>query len=114
MNQTSRRSFLGNVAATTALCGLASCATTKEKADQKVIQGFDETETVVQKDAIWEPVSDRKVRRGIVGYGLCKFGAEFGFQDHPNVEVVAVSDLIPERCAGLAKACRCEKTYPSL
>jgi len=28
--------------------------------------------------------------------------------------VVAVSDLIPERCAGLAKACRCAKTYPSL
>ena len=34
--------------------------------------------------------------------------------DHPNVEVVAVSDLIPERCAQLAKACRCERTYPSL
>jgi len=51
---------------------------------------------------------------GIVGYGLCQFGAAFGFQDHPNVTVAAVSDLIPERCAGLAKACRCEKTYPSL
>ena len=41
-------------------------------------------------------------------------GAAFGFQDHPNVEVVAVSDLIPDRCAGLAKAARCSKTYPSL
>ena len=51
---------------------------------------------------------------GIVGYGVCQFGAAFGFQDHPNVEVVAVSDLIPDRCAALAKACRCEKTYPSL
>ena len=28
--------------------------------------------------------------------------------------MVAVSDLFPDRCAGLAKACRCEKTYPSL
>ena len=36
------------------------------------------------------------------------------FQDHPNVEVAAVSDLFPERCAELAKVCRCEKTYPSL
>jgi predicted dehydrogenase len=59
-------------------------------------------------------VSDRKLRVGIVGYGVCKFGAEFGFQNHPNVEVVAVSDLIPDRCAGLAQACRCAKTYPSL
>ena len=51
---------------------------------------------------------------GIVGYGVCKFGAAFSFQDHPNVEVVAVSDLIPDRCTGLAKATRCQKTYPSL
>ena len=28
--------------------------------------------------------------------------------------MVAVSDLVPDRCAGLAKACRCAKTYPSL
>ena len=51
---------------------------------------------------------------GIVGYGVCQFGAAFGFQDHPNVEVVAVSDLIPDRCAGLAKAAAAQKTYPSL
>jgi predicted dehydrogenase len=62
----------------------------------------------------WGSVSNRKIRMGIVGYGFCKFGAEFGFQNHPNVEVVAVSDLFPDRCAGLAKACRCNKTYPSL
>ena len=62
----------------------------------------------------WQPVSDRKVRVGIVGYGVCKFGAAFGFQDHPNVEVVAVSDLIPERREGLMKACRCDKSYESL
>ena len=62
----------------------------------------------------WEPTTDRKVRVGIVGYGVCRFGAAFGFQDHPNVEIVAVSDLIPERRAGLMKACRCEKSYESL
>ncbi|MDQ3439933.1 MAG: Gfo/Idh/MocA family oxidoreductase [Planctomycetota bacterium] len=45
---------------------------------------------------------------------MCRFAAAFGFQDHPNVEVIAVSDLLPDRCAGLAKAARCGKTYPSL
>lgn len=62
----------------------------------------------------WDPVSERKVRFGIVGYGVCRFGAAFGFQDHPNVDVVAVSDLIPERRQGLMKACRCDKSYESL
>jgi predicted dehydrogenase len=62
----------------------------------------------------WEPISSRKVRFGIVGYGVCQFGAAFGFQDHPNVEIVAVSDLFPERRSGLMKACRCEKSYESL
>jgi len=67
-----------------------------------------------QPDKKWEPISDRKIRVGIVGYGVCRFGAAFGFQDHPNVEIVAVSDLIPERRDGLMKACRCDKSYESL
>ncbi len=67
-----------------------------------------------QKQRNWEPVSERKVRVGIVGYGVCRFGAAFGFQNHPNVEVVAVSDLIPERRQELMKACRCDKSYESL
>jgi predicted dehydrogenase len=62
----------------------------------------------------WKPVSGRKLRFGIVGYGVCRFGAAFGFQDHPNVEIVAVSDLIPDRRRGLMKACRCDKSYESL
>ena len=76
--------------------------------------GFRENGHRPQTSKGWKPVSDRKIRVGIVGYGVCQFGAAFSFQDHPNVEVVAVSDLFPDRCAGLAKACRCEKTYPSL
>ncbi|MDD2315630.1 MAG: Gfo/Idh/MocA family oxidoreductase [Proteiniphilum sp.] len=78
-----------------------------------VIQGFEDTgsEEVVGKT--WKPVSNRKVRVGLIGYGVCKFASAFGFQDHPNVEVVAVSDLIPERCAELAKVTNCKKTYPS-
>lgn len=103
----SRRSFF--LASTAAGAGLASLAAAEEP-----IQGFDDTETTTRTDVAWQPVSDRRIRVGIVGFGVCQFGPAFGFQDHPNVEVVAVSDLIPERCAGLAKACRCEKTYPSL
>jgi len=61
----------------------------------------------------WRPFSDRKIRVGFAGYGLCRFGAQFSFHKHPNVKVVAVTDLIPARRAGLAKACCCEKTYAS-
>ncbi len=62
----------------------------------------------------WEPFTDRKIKVGLVGYGLCKFSAQFEFQHHPNVEIAAVSDLYPDRCAALAKQVGCEKTYPSL
>jgi len=81
---------------------------------QEPIQGFEETPTDPQFSKRWNSVSDRKIRVGIVGYGTCRFGAAFSFQDHPNVDIVAVSDLFPDRCAALAKACRCERTYPSL
>jgi predicted dehydrogenase len=63
---------------------------------------------------IWLPFSDKKVRVGLVGYGASKFSADFGFQNHPNVEVVAVSDLFADRCTELAKVTGCNKTYPSL
>jgi predicted dehydrogenase len=107
----SRRSFLQAVGMGAAALGLQQTARSEEK---KVIQGFEQAP--VDKDASkeWKPISDRKIRVGIVGHGVCQFGAAFGFQDHPNVEVVAVSDLMPDRCAAMAKACRCEKTYPSL
>lgn len=72
------------------------------------------TESTQRGSEQWIQVSDRKVRVGLVGYGASKFSAAFGFQNHPNVEVVAVSDLFPDRCAALAKATGCKKTYPSL
>ena len=83
-------------------------------AQEKPIQGFEKAASDPKASEGWKPISDRKVRVGIIGYGVCQFGAAFGFQDHPNVEIVAVSDLMPDRCANLAKACRCSKTYPSL
>jgi predicted dehydrogenase len=111
MNQSfSRRSFFKGALAGAGLAVLSGRASAQEAP----IQGFEDTESTTVKDKPWEPVSDRKIRVGIVGYGVCQFGAAFGFQNHPNVEVAAVSDLIPERCSALAKACRCEKTYPSL
>jgi predicted dehydrogenase len=88
--------------------------TGEKKVVQPVIQGFETSPAGEDISKGWVPFSDRKIRVGIVGYGVCKFGAAFGFQDHPNVDVVAVSDLFPDRCAELAKACRCNKTYPSL
>src|SRR5262245_32481763 len=117
-NQTTRRTFLqaaGLGAAALAAHGVAYGA---EKIVDKYgnpVQGFEENIAASAASSKgWKPISDRKIRVGLVGYGFCKFGAAFGFQDHPNVEVVAVSDLIPDRCAGLAKAARCAKTYSSL
>ena len=110
MNSNSRRTFLKHLSLGAGFAGASGFAFAAEEK----IQGFDETATTTQTEKVWTPKSDRKIRVGIVGYGVCRFGAAFGFQDHPNVEIVAVSDLIPERCQGLAEACRCAKTYPSL
>ena len=111
----SRRWFLHAIGFGAAAVGLQGKVEGEEKREPaKPIQGFEEGPPDPNISKGWKPVSDRKIRVGIVGYGTCKFGAAFSFQDHPNVEVVAVSDLFPDRCAGLAKACRCERTYPSL
>lgn len=116
----SRRTFVKATGLGAAALGLSSCSVYKNAPSgvaqnnaQNVIQGFEDK----GKDDLhtgWVPVSDRKVKVGIAGNGYCHFGGEFGFQDHPNVEVVAVTDLIPERCDSLAKKCRCAKKYPSL
>jgi predicted dehydrogenase len=106
----SRRSFLQSLGCSAAALGLGRSAL----AQQKTIPGFEKAPADPSVSQGWQPVSDRKIRVGIVGYGTCRFGAAFSFQNHPNVEVVAVSDLFPDRRAGLAKACRCDKTYPSL
>ncbi len=77
------------------------------------IQGFEEAITDEEGAKQWRPVSDRKIRVGIAGYGVCGFGAAFHFQDHPNVTVAAVADLDPDKCADLARLCYCDKTYSS-
>ena len=101
MNEpTTRRSFLRSAGLGTAAMGIGSVA----NAAPPNIQGFEEEKAASQPANEWEPVSDRKIRMGIVGYGVCKFGAQFSLQHHPNVDVVAVSDLFPDRCQGLARA----------
>ena len=106
----SRRAFVQRLSLASAALSIPYTSRTAEK----VIQGFEKSPQDPNASAGWKPVSDRKIRVGIAGFGVCKFGAEFGFQNHPNVEVMAVTDLFPDRCAQLAKACRCDKTYPSL
>ena len=56
-----------------------------------MVQGFERSAVDPNTSKDWKPVSERKIRVGIVGYGVCKFGADFGFQDHPNVTVAAGS-----------------------
>ena len=80
---------------------------------EATIQGFEQAVTDEETAKNWSPVSERKIRVGIAGYGVCGFGAAFHFQDHPNVTVAAVADLDPDKCAELAKRCRCETMYPS-
>jgi hypothetical protein len=116
----SRRNFLRSAGLGAAALGLyqTGCSTSKKTVQQQAappaIQGFERNDKVAQAQAPWVHFSDRKLRVGIIGYGVCKFGADFGFQNHPNVEIVAVSDLFPDRCAELAKVCGCSKTYPSI
>lgn len=62
----------------------------------QVIQGFEETFAGELSKMKWEPFSDRKVRVGIAGEGVCSCGSAFAYQTHPNVDVVACTDLDPE------------------
>ncbi len=109
MHDSTRRSFLQAVGLGAAALGLQQTG----HAEEKPIQGFEKAETDTEAAKSWRPVSDRKIRVGIAGYGVCRFGAAFGFQNHPNVSVAAVTDLDADKCAALAKICRCEKTYAS-
>jgi len=116
----SRRGFLHGIGGAGAFLGMAGMAGNAEAAkeapkdaDGKVIPGFEKTKDDPNAAKGWRSVSDRKVKVGIAGYGLCKFGGAFFYQTHPNVEVVAATDLDPGRCAALAKAVGAKKTYPS-
>ncbi|MFH0841477.1 MAG: Gfo/Idh/MocA family oxidoreductase, partial [Bacteroidota bacterium] len=116
----SRRKFISSAGLGALALGTFqySCSTSKKALQAQVappaIQGFERDNQIVTNQALWKPFSDRKLRVGIAGYGVCRFGADFGFQNHPNVEIVAVTDLFPDRCDALAKVCGCSKKYPSI
>jgi predicted dehydrogenase len=120
MNMT-RREFIEATGAAAVAVGVAGAAgpamgaDAPRDSDGKVIPGFEKREKAVAQTAGsgWQPVSDRKIKVGIAGFGLCQFGGCFFYQNHPNVEVVAATDLDSQRCASLAKAVGAKKTYPS-
>ena len=107
----SRRSFMTNAALG---AGLLATSSATSMPQETPIAGFDDTKTDIDDSTVWKQKYDRKIKMGLVGFGVCQFGTAFSLQSHPNVELVAVSDLFPERCAAMAKAAKCEKTYPSL
>ena len=103
--EVTRKSFLGG-----SLALFAAGAAAQQK---KTIQGFDETNAGKLAEQAWTPFSDRKVRVGIAGEGYCSFGSAFGYQNHPNVEVVACTDLDAGRCKLLQERVKAQKTYSS-
>ena len=107
MNISRKNFFIGTLAAAAGL----KVSAAQEPA--KKIQGFDETDAGKLAAQAWTPFSDKKVRVGIAGEGCCSFGSAFGYQNHPNVEVVACTDLDDGRCKLLQQRVKAQKTYPS-
>ena len=105
----SRRGFVGAGAAIFAARAFA--AEWKAPERNEVRGGFDEAAADQDCAAPWQPYSDRKVKVGIAGEGVCNFGSAFGYQNHPNVEVVACTDLNPEKCRLLQERTGAKKRY---
>lgn len=61
--------------------------------------------------AVGAEATPKKVRIGVVGGG---FGCSFQWHEHPNCEVVAVSDLREDRRKRLIDTYQCDRTYNSL
>jgi predicted dehydrogenase len=105
----SRREFLGGVMAAGALAAGGNALAADVPASQPASQPAMQPDH--PKPAPWQPISDRKIRVGIVGGG---FGAQFHWHQHPNCTVEAVSDLQPALREGLMKTYGCQKSYESL
>jgi hypothetical protein len=80
-SQTTRRTFLQAAGLSAAALAAHSVTYGAEKVvdkDGKTVQGFEDITKASEKTSKgWKPISDRKIRVGIVGYGFCKFGAAF-------------------------------------
>ena len=93
----SRRAFMNSVAAGAGLMVAAAAD------DKTPIQGFDETASNTTKEKVWSPISDRKVRVGLVGYGLGgrAFHAPL-IASAPELALVGVVTTSEDRIAQLA------------
>jgi hypothetical protein len=60
--------------------------------DERIL-GASGVKTAERPRKIRHPVSNRKIRVGIAGYGVCQFGAAFGFQD--QLARVGLIDWMP-------------------
>ena len=107
-----RRSFVGTGAALLA-AGCTSASGWRAPERNTVRGGFDETAGDLDGAKPWEPFSERKVRVGIAGEGVCSFGSQFGYQFHPNAEVVSCADVQPENLKRLQQRVRAPKAYAS-
>src|SRR5690606_3808524 len=58
-----------------------------------------------------EPSTGKRLRLAVVGGG---FGSFFPWHNHPDAEVVAVSDLRQDRRDHLSRTFKCERVYESL
>ena len=106
-----RRNFLAAAGAATLVGGCARDI--PREADGKVMMGFDETDVGALAPEPWRPFSDRKVRMGIAGEGVCQFGSQFGYQNHPNSTVVACAELDPKKRALLQERTGAKRAYAS-
>jgi len=91
----------------------AVAATEKVQAKEKVIQGF-------EKEPVAADVSKNGSRfptaRSAWAWPVSESAGSLlrsDSNDTQNVEIVAVTDIVPDRCAALAEKVGCKKTYPS-
>jgi len=108
----SRKGFLSMAGSFAATAGLAA-DDVFPKGAKKVVQAFERGDSGTDPLSVWTPFSDRKVKVGIAGEGVCSFGSAFGYQNHPNVEVVACADVQPENLKRLQERVKAPKAYTS-
>ena len=114
MSNCTRKGFLGLGGAFFAGCAILPSADDRPmESPGKVMMGFDETDMGPLDPTPWQPFSDKKVRVGIAGEGVCQFGSQFGYQNHPNAEVVACAELDPEKLKLLQSRVKAKRTYAS-
>lgn len=94
----SRKCFLGG-----SLAMLAAMTAKGAEAQKKEIWGLKDGGDGKTANKAWTPFSDKKVRVGIAGEGVCSFGSAFGWQNHPNAVVAACCDVVPKNRDRLMK-----------